>query len=51
VKRLLGILAPHLVGMDLNEVSPAWDFGQTSLLAARLVREAMMDIAEAHSWV
>lgn len=51
VKRLLGILAHHLVGMDLNEVSPAWDYGQTSLLAARLVREAMMAIAEAHAWV
>lgn len=51
VKKLLNILAPHLIGMDLNEVSPAWDFGQTSLLAARLVREAIMAIAEAHSWV
>ena len=51
VKRLLGILAPHLVGMDLNEVSPAWDHGQTALLAARLVREAIMAIAEARSWV
>jgi agmatinase len=51
VKRLLGILAPHLVGMDLNEVSPTWDHGQTSLLAARLVREAIMDIGEARSWL
>lgn len=51
VKRVLSILAPHLVGMDLNEVSPAWDFGQTSLLAARLVREAIMSIAEARSWL
>ncbi len=51
VKELLGILAPHLVGMDLNEVSPAWDHGQTALLAARLVREAIMAIAEARSWV
>ena len=51
VKRLLGILAPHLVGMDLNEVSPAWDQGQTALLAARLVREAVMAIAESRSWV
>lgn len=51
VKRLLGILAPHLVGMDLNEVSPAWDFGQTSLLAARLIREAILAIGEARSWV
>jgi agmatinase len=35
VKKLIGILAPHLVGMDLNEVSPAWDGGQTALLGAR----------------
>jgi len=33
--------------MDLNEVSPTWDFGQTALLAARLIREAIMAIGEA----
>ena len=47
VKKLIGILGPHLVGMDLNEVSPAWDFGQTALLAARLIREAIVAIDEA----
>ena len=47
VKKLIGILAPHLVGMDLNEVSPAWDFGQTALLGARLIREAIVAIDEA----
>src|SRR2546428_203518 len=47
VKKVIGMLAPDLVGMDLNEVSPAWDFGQTSLLAARLIREAIVAIAEA----
>jgi len=46
VKTLIGIVAPHLVGMDLNEVSPAWDFGQTALLAARLLREAIVGIDE-----
>ncbi len=51
VKRLIGILAPRLVGMDLNEVSPAWDHGQTALLGARLVREAIMEIGVARSWV
>jgi agmatinase len=51
VKKLLALLAPHLIGLDLNEVSPAWDFGQTSLLAARLVREAIVDIAKARSWL
>ncbi len=49
VKNVITKLAPDLVGMDLNEVSPAWDFGQTSLLAARLVREAIMAIGEAHA--
>lgn len=49
VKRLLEILGPHLIGMDLNEVSPAWDQGQTALLAARLVREAIMSIGEARA--
>jgi agmatinase len=47
VKRVIGIVAPHLVGMDLNEVSPAWDFGQTALLAARLIREAIAGIGTA----
>jgi agmatinase len=47
VKTLIGIVAPRLVGMDLNEVSPAWDFGQTALLAARLVREAIVGIGGA----
>ena len=51
VKQLLALLAPHLVGLDLNEVSPAWDEGQTPLLAARLIREAAMDVAEARAWV
>ena len=47
VKKLIDLLAPHLIGMDLNEVSPTWDFGQTSLLAARLIREAIVAIGEA----
>ncbi len=51
VKQLLGILGPRLVGLDLNEVSPAWDHGQTALLAARLVREAIMAIAVGHAWL
>jgi len=49
VKKLLSLLGPHLVGLDLNEVSPAWDFGQTALLAARLIREAIMTIGEARA--
>jgi len=46
VKGVVNTLAPRLVGMDINEVSPAWDQGQTALLAARLVREAIIGIAE-----
>lgn len=49
VKKLIDMLAPHLVGMDLNEVSPTWDFGQTALLAARLIREAIVAIGEART--
>ena len=44
VKEAIGILGPRLVGMDLNEVSPMWDHGQTALLAARLIREAIVSI-------
>ncbi len=46
VKKVIDLLAPHLVGMDLNEVAPGWDHGQTALLAARLVREAIAAISE-----
>ena len=45
VKSLLKKLGPRLVGMDINEVAPGWDHGQTALLAARLVREAIASIA------
>ena len=45
VKAVVDALGPKLVGMDINEVSPAWDHGQTALLAARFVREAIMAIA------
>ena len=45
VKAVVDALGPKLVGMDINEVSPAWDHGQTALLAARFVRETIMAIA------
>jgi len=45
VKAVVNTLAPRLVGMDINEVSPAWDQGQTALLAARLIREAIIGTA------
>lgn len=34
-------LAPRLIGMDVLEVAPTWDHGQTALLAGKLVREAI----------
>jgi len=46
VKSVIDTLAPNLVGMDINEVSPGWDHGQTALLAARIVREAIAAIAQ-----
>jgi agmatinase len=39
VKRVIERLAPRLVGMDINELTPAYDHGQTALLAARLARD------------
>jgi len=41
VKKLIQSLAPMLVGMDIVEVCPPVDNGNTSALAARLVREAI----------
>jgi agmatinase len=34
-------LAPNLLGLDVLEVAPPWDHGQTALLAAKLAREAI----------
>lgn len=45
VKSLIGKLGSRLVGMDINEVAPGWDHGQTALLAARLVREAIAAVS------
>ncbi len=45
VKEVVDALAPRLVGMDINEVAPGWDHGQTALLAARVVREAIAALA------
>jgi len=39
VKRVIERLAPRLVGLDINELTPAYDRGETSLLAARLARD------------
>jgi agmatinase len=42
VKYIIGQAAPRLAGMDIMEVSPPYDNGNTSLLAARLAREAIV---------
>lgn len=39
VKRIIERLAPRLAGLDINELTPAYDRGETALLAARLARE------------
>ncbi len=47
VKLAIDQAAPRLVGLDIMEVSPPWDSGNTSNLAARLAREAIVRIAAA----
>ncbi len=42
VKLVLGAVAPRLAGLDIMEVAPDYDRGNTSALAARLVREAVV---------
>jgi agmatinase len=47
VKLAIGQAAPRLVGMDIMEVSPPWDSGNTSAVAARLAREAVVRVVSA----
>ena len=42
VKYIIGQAAPRLAGFDIMEVSPPYDTGNTSVLAARLAREAIV---------
>jgi agmatinase len=44
VKYAIGQTAPRLAGLDIMEVSPPWDTGNTSNLAARLAREAIVRV-------
>ncbi len=44
VKYAIGQAAPRLAGLDIMEVSPPWDTGNTSNLAARLAREAIVRV-------
>jgi agmatinase len=39
LKRVIERVAPLAVGLDINELTPAYDRGETALLAARLARE------------
>ena len=48
VKYVLGQVAPRLAGFDIMEVSPHYDTGNTSALAARLAREAIVRSEQAH---
>ena len=41
VRRAIERVAPRAVGFDINELTPAYDRGETALLAARLAREFM----------
>ncbi len=44
VKTIIDTTADRLVGLDIMEVSPPWDQGNTSALAARIVREAILRV-------
>ena len=48
VKHAIGMVAPRLAGMDIMEVSPHYDHGNTSALAARLAREAIVRAVSSH---
>ncbi|MGI0131746.1 MAG: agmatinase [Thermoplasmata archaeon] len=48
VKYAIGQVAPRLAGLDIMEVSPHYDQGNTSALAARLAREAIVRAVHAH---
>lgn len=39
VRRVIERVAPLAVGLDINELTPAYDRGETALLAARFARE------------
>ena len=40
-KECINVLGPRLVGFDICETNPQFDCGNTSSLAARLVREVI----------
>jgi agmatinase len=42
IKQAIDVVAPRLLGLDIMEVSPPYDSGNTSAVAARLAREAIL---------
>ena len=50
VRELIDLLGSRLVGVDFVEVSPPHDCGTTSLLTARLIREAIAVMKKAHMY-
>jgi agmatinase len=42
IKFAIDEVAPRLAGLDIMEVAPPWDQGNTSALAARIAREAIV---------
>ncbi len=49
IKLAIDAAAPRLVGLDIMEVSPPFDQGNTSALAARLAREAIARVSAART--
>jgi agmatinase len=41
VKKCINMVAPRMVGFDVNEVSPPYDKGNTAALAARMIIEVL----------
>ena len=39
IRRIMERLAPRIIAMDITEVTPAYDRGETALLAAKIARE------------
>jgi agmatinase len=51
IKKLIRLIGPRLVGFDVVEVAPDYDNGNTSALAARIVREVIATVYKSHSCI
>lgn len=47
VRRVIERIAPKVVALDINEITPAYDHGETAILGARMVREFIAAKAKA----